>query len=271
MLFWESFEATHQVHLSPLLADTTQRPLFKETNRCHERMFMDFVVNRIKPSHFFEIGAYEAAAARRVAVALPGTKCYAFEADPDVHSHFAAKHTLIPNFTYVLSAMSDTDGVIAFQKQAVISGKAVVMLMPNNSIKKKSLDIDYVEVNSPCHRLDTYVQGMGPITNAVLRIDVEGLCYEVLKGARQTLAYTSAIYAEVEDYEVWKQQKTVFDIYPYLEEMGFVPVSRDVQSPGQYNVLWLRHTDSFDRKYRSRLALYFMELQQIAARALLKK
>ena len=73
-----------------------------------------------------------------------------------------------------------------------------------------------------------------------------------------------AIYAEVEDYEIWKGQKTVFEVYELLEKFNFVHVTRDIETPGQYNVLWLSKKLAFERKFRSRISLYLNELHVLA-------
>jgi len=223
-------------------------------------------IPRWQPTHFYEIGAHEAATAIQIARKLPTSICVAFEADPDIHAHFTSEHAakgVPPNFSYLQSAIADYDGEASFQKQVEIDGEIVSNLLPNNSLKQKKTGIRYREVRTPCMRMDAYVRSHGPVEKAVLRIDVEGLCYEVLQGASHLLDKCAAVYAEVEDYEIWDGQKTVFDIYPMLEKYDFVPVSRDVQTPGQYNVLWLRKQDAINRKFRSRLSMYYNELTLI--------
>jgi len=266
MTYWENFEFNHQLILAPLLSDTTQKEPFLATNACHERVFLDLVTRVIQPTHFYEIGAHEASTAIHVAKKLPTSTCVAFEADPDIHAHFVSEYAaknVPPNFSYLQSAVADYDGEAKFQKQLEIDGVIASALLPNNSLKQKNIGIRYREVSTPCMRMDTYVRLHGPVEKVVLRIDVEGLCYEVLQGALHLLNNCAAVYAEVEDYEIWNGQKTVFDIYPVLEQCGFVPVSRDVQTPGQYNVLWLRKQDAINRKFRSRLSIYYNELMLI--------
>ncbi|MGD9685932.1 MAG: FkbM family methyltransferase [Desulfobacter sp.] len=262
-MYWELFESSTQFMLAHLLADTRQKDLFIKTNRCHERMFHDLVCRIIRPSHFLEIGAHEADVSQFVASRLPGAKCLAFEADPDVFGFFSEKHKKLSNFSYIHSAVSDCNGRIYFQQQ-VSAGELDKGMMRNNSIKVKQFpDSMYHPVEVNCCTVDSYLENDSSLTSAVLRIDAEGLCYEVLAGSRNTLMQTAAIYAEVEDYQAWVGQKTVFDVYPLLEDAGFIPVSRDVETPGQYNVLWLKHPLQQERNIRARLALYFSELQNI--------
>lgn len=262
---YEMFEFINQFLLSPLLWNTKQSDVFRKTNKLHEEMFLDMVCRIIKPDVFFEIGAYEAATSQTVASKLPNSGCFAFEADPDIYGHFqdniAGKK--IKNFSYNHLAVSDHDGSIAFKKQIKKEDAEVSNLEPSNSIRIKGDNFEYTDVTVPCRSIDSIVNEHKLGGRFVLRIDVEGMCYEVLQGSQSTLENVVAIYAEVEDYIIWQDQKTVFDIYEYLSSYGFVPVSRDVQTPGQYNVLWLRHSDYTQRIFRSRLALYHYHLLRL--------
>ena len=144
--------------------------------------------------------------------------------------------------------------------------------LPNNSVRTKhSTEGGHRSVTAKMSQLDS-VDGMKSTTDkCVMRIDVEGLAYEVLLGASKSLNQCRLLYIEVEDYEIWDGQKTVFDIYPLLEGKGFVPVSRDVQTPGQYNVMWLRKEDYLERKFRSRVASFYSRIALLNEEALSAK
>jgi FkbM family methyltransferase len=261
--FFDVFEMQYQIIFAPLLHNTHQTDLFRRTNKLHEELFLDLVSRILKPDFFLEIGAYEAATARKVASRLINTECYAFEADPENFQKFKNEFQEIKlqNFHYLHRAISNHDGFIEFHKQNGVQCD----LLPNNSILPKihlDMNTGYEIINVSSCRIDSFFKNALDIKNKsfVLRIDVEGLCYEVLQGAANTLNSCLAVYAEVEDYEIWKDQKTVFEIYQFLEELGFIPVTRDIQTPGQYNVLWLRMDTAFDRRFRSRISLYLNEL-----------
>ncbi|MEM0949198.1 MAG: FkbM family methyltransferase [Pseudomonadota bacterium] len=266
---WEVFETTTQMLLAPLLADTTKRPAFAETNENHERMFFDFVARLMKPSHFIEIGAHEARASNRVAQALPETTCFAFEADRDVYDYFTSKGAIHAGVQYIYSAVSNRTGEVAFYKDVKVEPTAAAPFSGNNSVLRKPGDKEYTAVNVPTTRLDDFFQsGQGAaqtLESAVLWIDAEGHAYDVLQGAPQVLNKTVGIYVEVEDYPIWIEQKTAFDVFSLLDRFGFVPVTRDVETPGQYNVLLLKRPMHLERSYRSRIAMYHAELSAIVA------
>jgi FkbM family methyltransferase len=233
-------------------------------------MFLDIVVRILKPSHFFEIGAYEAGTSIRIAKQLSQTVCVAFEADQDVYSHFLSVHAPAspPNFRYLHRAICDYDGVMNFQKQTAIDGQEADILAKNNSAKQKDIQATYRSIETKCQRIDTFVAELSERpTSCILRLDVEGICYEALMGAGDVLDTCVAVYAEVEDFVIWRDQKTAFAVHELLYRRGFVPVSRDVETVGQYNVLWLKQGLTNFRPIRSRLAIYFSELQHIVAQS----
>ncbi|MDD7909412.1 FkbM family methyltransferase [Pseudovibrio exalbescens] len=256
---WQAFEYTNQFLLCNLLYNTTDMHYKRRSNECHERLFMDIVTRVAKPELFVEVGAHEADTSLTLAKKLENCTALALEADPEVFEHFEMEFDRSPpppNFQYINKAASDHSGVIPFFKQKQKETQSD--LYKNNSLMRKPGEL-YDTTNVECVTLDAISQ---PELKrpTVLRIDVEGHLFEVLRGATETLKNTIAIYAEVEDYEIWSGQKTVFQNYELLKQAGFSPVTRDVETPGQYNVFFLRNELAFSRAYRGRIALYFKEL-----------
>lgn len=161
-------------------------------------------------------------------------------------------------------AVSDQSGQLEFHKQTASNVNLPAELLPNNSLRTKPT-VSSLAVAVEAITVDEYLANH-PGSN-ILRIDVEGLCYEVLKGAEASLSQSRLIYAEVEDYEIWKGQKTVFDVYDLLDEYGFIPLTRDIQTPGQYNVLFAREKDAFSRSFRGQIALYHRRLSILNERS----
>lgn len=264
---WGQFEDAHQLAFAPLLTNRGYKPILRATNSAHERMLRDLAIRVMRPTHYFEIGGYEAAASRAYAASRPEAVGIAFEPDPDIFRHFPRKHATKPigNFTYENMAVSDSSGTLPFYKQTALpKPKANIELVASNSLltgkKKEGYQYRAVDVRSVA--IDSYVEGID-IGSALLRIDVEGMAYQVLKGARKTLEKTCAIYAEVEDIEVWDGQKTVFDIYELLDAHGFAPVSRDFQTHRQYNVLWLPKAVAREKRFRARIAKYYGDVHAL--------
>lgn len=260
MKHWQNFELSTQRLYAALLSDTRQRELFVQTNKFHETLFFDLASRIVTTDNFLEVGAYEGSTSKRIAARCPQTQCAAFEADPDIYAKFRqenVENNTLRNYAYLHRAVSERPGTLDFHKQTESAIALAAELLPNNSLRTKP-SVPSRVVKVPATTVDDYLEGRGG--TSILRIDVEGLAYEVLKGAEKSLPYTRMIYAEVEDYQVWEGQKTVFDIYELLEPHGFIPITRDIQTPGQYNVLFLPEELAFRRDVRAHVSLYCRRL-----------
>ena len=263
MKYWRTFEQETQRLYSALLSDSSQQAAFRLTNRYHERLFFDLASRVLPAGNFLEIGAYEASTARRLADKCPQTWCMAFEADPMVFNKFRGQNVdgnELGNFAYVNKAVAARPGVMDFHKQVESASDIPAEFLPNNSLRRKSDTLTEV-VPIECTSVDEILAER--TGTSILRIDVEGTCFEVLQGAASSLSSVSVIYAEVEDYEIWMGQRTVFDVYGFLDAYNFIPVTRDVQTPGQYNVMFLRENLVDLRAVRGPLAIYHRRMSHL--------
>ena len=73
----------------------------------------------------------------------------------------------------------------------------------------------------------------------LVKIDVEGFTYEVLKGFGDKLKRINAIQLETEKSEMWKGQKIHDDILKFMKENGFLLYSRHDAWSNQYDCLFL--------------------------------
>jgi hypothetical protein len=80
---------------------------------------------------------------------------------------------------------------------------------------------------------------VGPEDRVVAWIDVEGAVDQVLPGSRGLLERAAAVFIEVESESTWEQQWLDVDVARYFDELGKVPVLRDIERPHQYNVIYL--------------------------------
>ncbi len=256
---WYYFELINQYLFSNLLKNTHQKEFFLKTNIEHEKLFKNLIFNILKPDMLVEVGAYEASFSYQYSKINSMSQVFAFEADPENFNHFTSSFENKKNFNYLNAIVSnEKKDYLNFYKKIDSS------LVSNNSIFKKKNQL-YNVVTIKNIRLDEFFENLiSSVNNISLRIDAEGGAYDVLKSGQNLLKKTSAIYVEVEDYEVWQNQKTVFDIYPFLEEFDFVPFTRDFQTPGQYNVFFIKKNLSLDRKFRAHLVNYISKILEIS-------
>ena len=100
------------------------------------------------------------------------------------------------------------------------------------------------EVEVPSARLDSVIPDRN--VNVGAWIDVEGAIREVLAGASGLLPQVAVLKVEVEDAQIWEGQLISLGVIEHLLAAGLVPVARDAEYVGQYNVLfvsgrWARH------------------------------
>lgn len=80
------------------------------------------------------------------------------------------------------------------------------------------------------------------IEKCIVKIDVEGLTYEVLEGFGDTLKDIIAIHLESEAYPIWEKQKTTNDIFQLLSDQFVCLTKKRVTEQGhhiQYDEIWV--------------------------------
>lgn len=194
-------------------------------------------VATLAPNMFLEVGAFEAAASVRVKAEVPGITVVALEASPVNYEHFSAQQDYAAcGVDYRHSAAAAEIGEATFRidkmegGQQPHGGNSLLMRADANASQQ-------IEVTVPTTTLDTVAaETKGPVA---LWIDVEGAARMVLAGAAETLARTDIVKIEVEETEVWPGELVAVDVIAVLLSYGLVPVVRDVEYPGQFNVVFM--------------------------------
>lgn len=196
------------------------------------------LVRLTKPQLFVEAGAKNAETSIKMRDYLPDSEIVAFEASPVNYAEFSQNPALKEKkVDYRHSAVSDYDGEIEFYIRKMAGGQPVAKFSGANSILKRvAEDVEYEVVKSPCVRLDGVFPQAG--WNAIW-VDVEGATKQVLSGASSFLAKTNVAIVEVEDDERWKGQWTTAEVINYMFGFGLLPVARDYEYRGQYNIVFV--------------------------------
>lgn len=245
--FYRGLGLVHKDELLTLhrlqMASTAQSyDLWQEGGRARSNFALNelfFGLSRLlQPQLFIEAGAKDAQTSIRMRRYLPDTEIVAFEASPVNYARFSENTALRENtIDYRHSAVSDYDGEIEFHIRKTADGKPVPKFSGANSILQRVAEnVEYDVVKSKCIRLDTAFPT--PKRNAIW-VDVEGATKNVLRGASSFLANTSVALIEVEDYEIWKGQWTAAKVMSFLFELDLLPVARDFEYRGQYNILFV--------------------------------
>ena len=131
-------------------------------------------------------------------------------------------------------------------------------IMGNTSILPRNKpNADYEDVAVSATTVDEELVSQRLPRPMAMWIDVEGAGYEVLKGADRALLHTSVIFIEVEDHSFWKGQLTAPGVVTYLCDRGFLPIARDFEYDGQYNIIFARHSCLGNSHIRAALPKYF--------------
>jgi len=212
------------------------------------------VLERLRPTVFFDIGAFDGACAVAAKQRFPRLLVYSFEANPEIFALHEA-NVSAAGVTYLNRAIADSVGPVKIYAPRTLSryyDKGVVLPGHINEPKttgKTSLllrneDAVYEEFNVDGTTLDGFLAEEGfdiAEQRICLWIDAEGAADKVLKGAEKALASAEAVLIAVENFEFWKEQKDSAYITRELIAKGFVPVARDREyGDHQFNILFVK-------------------------------
>jgi FkbM family methyltransferase len=192
----------------------------------------------------FDIGACEGEDSIRYKRLFPDAKIYTFEPLPDNMSKIRAnldKYNMT-GITPIQIALSDSEGVAVFH---VSSGtpehvdssegwdygnKSSSLLPPDKTLEVHPwLHFDEtIEVQTDT--LASFVVERGIDTIDFIHMDVQGAELMVLSGAGSFIKNVRAIWLEVENVELYKDQPTKSGIEKYMAENGFVCIKSTVDT-----------------------------------------
>lgn len=191
-----------------------------------------------------EIGAHEAGGLQRLRKVLPEATLIAYEGNPYVYEKFAS--TVDKSIFYLNQIVSHDDKVKTLMiPRSMPSKDGQRRLSPENrtsSIRpRNSANVEYEEVAVASTSVDKIITDHPELTPATLWIDVEGAVGDVLFGAKEALKKDiSVLYIELDKRQIWTGQWTDKDVDRYLNQYGFVPFARDMQTTWQYNQVYIR-------------------------------
>jgi FkbM family methyltransferase len=238
----EQLALLHDAQLRASVARHRQSLGGRRESAAHLDELFHALIDLVRPEVFLEVGAADAEASLAVAARHPQCRVVALEATDYIHARASAS-TDYPaaGVDYRYCAASDHDGTVTFRLDVdPVSGE----LLPGQSLLARSDAGALREVEVPSARLDSVIPDRN--VNVGAWIDVEGAIREVLAGASGLLPQVAVLKVEVEDAQIWEGQLISLDVIEHLLAAGLVPVARDAEYVGQYNVLfvsgrWARH------------------------------
>lgn len=208
-----------------------------------KNIFID-LVSKSQPSVFLELGAFSAVITRKISKLCPNTTCLAIEANP--HNYFKYKDRFEkysgPNARYIHKAISNTsDDFVTFHLR---KNKNENFSVVNNSLLKKARNTQddlYEPVSVSSTTAEQLIKDeVESFSDIIAWIDLEGMAYECLESFGSFLSSVSYCYIEVEDHQIWQNQKIDKEVFDFMLNNGFEAVGRDQNYPRQYNILFKR-------------------------------
>jgi FkbM family methyltransferase len=202
------------------------------------------VLVELRISKHLEIGSMHADASRRFMQANPLGKAIAYEAAPRNYEKALAK-PCPSGMRIVNSAIGSMSGTASF-------------FVPNDdtfeqwgSLRRRLVQpVDVTEIAVPMVTLEEAAEDFrlaGGKRDLAIWMDVEGAALEVLESGLKTLGtHVSALYLELCDDHIYENGGNALEVLELLISLGFVPVARDNQFKGAWNILLL-HESSYLR------------------------
>jgi FkbM family methyltransferase len=194
------------------------------------------MLSSLEVKNLFEIGAHDAESSIRFVGMRPGTRAFAFEANPMVFKR-VVKRGLPPGVRYVQYAVGLEKGAVRF-------------FAPNDSgleiwgstVKRQGYD-DVTEIEVPMITLDMALASAeidATQRNSALWIDVEGTALDILKSGPLAISGNiGIIFMEVNDFSTFEGSATSVRIIELLLENGFTPIARDNEWYDAWNILFV--------------------------------
>jgi len=189
------------------------------------------------PGNIFEVGANFAQDAAYLARKwhLTPDNVVVFESHPEISGKVRNHY----DFQVVPKAVAIVNSVMEFNavKLGSTLNTGISSLLQHSVNDQTENEIVEVEVI----RLDSFAEINGWKRIDFLKIDVEGMTFEVLEGLGDFLENVRYIQIETELIPVWKGQRTQQQVYQLLEENRFQLIEHLTQMDGvQADSLWIR-------------------------------
>lgn len=191
------------------------------------------------PKNVVEIGANFAQDAEflRQSFSLNESDVYVFEPHPQIFQEIKKRY----NFNSYELAVSNTTGRANFNAIDIdgneYGNSGISSLRDGLTTDKKN----FIDVDVEMIRMDEFIKNNAISEIDFLKIDVEGMNYEVLEGFGDELRKVKVIQTEGEYKQYWEGQKLYHDMDYYLTSRNFLLVDFKLSADGvQSDSLWIQ-------------------------------
>jgi len=192
--------------------------------------------NNFQPTNFIEIGSRDGHDTNYVCNfwGLSNKHCYIIEAHPQCYSYIINQY---PHFNTFNIAASDKTEVVEFNAGVLGEEKNVGV----SSLLNRTLDSFISEkIEIDAWRMEEIMVHLNVDYFDLIKIDVEGMALQVLKGFGEKITNIKAIQVELELKQVWEGQSYYQDVVDYLTQFGFRILNEVTLDEYQKDVLFIK-------------------------------
>jgi len=184
---------------------------------------------KIEVKHAFDIGAEDARDAVEFQKAFQDANIWALEGNPDTYTKYSSDFKE-SDIKYINVAISNKNlASVPFYKKT-ISGISGLRNRGSCYSGEKTM----VEVS----RFDTFCKQNSIHQADLVKIDVEGCAYEVLKGFGNILSTVQIFHLETEQTQLFEGQVTEDEVFKFMTARGFYMIEQSLCCDTQYDSIW---------------------------------
>lgn len=190
----------------------------------------NFIDSEIK--NIIEIGSLDGKDSLLFKSNFPNSNVYCIEGLPENFNTYLKD---LVNITPIKIVVSDYDGEIVFHKKNINGIHSI--LNRGDEYGTNTLVLE-------CMTMETICKKYNIDTLDMLKIDVEGASYQVLKGMGNMLTTIKIMHIETESYPFFKDQILHNEIVNYLESNGFSMIdmtSVNISGGNQHDSVWINN------------------------------
>lgn len=210
------------------------------------QIFYDEYIKYFKtqPASILEIGSRDGNHAEHLRSLANIEPSSVFLIEPHPQS-FKTMIAAYPAFTSFQLAISDKPGVVNFNAipdvyNIHIMGTSSLLPVVDDPTWRSHPPPTWIKVLAITG--ETLLQLINRFELDLVKIDVEGCTYEVLKSFGYGIRHLKALHLEVEiaPYKIWKNQHFYQEIQEYMSSWGFQEVHFHLAFEGQGDSVWMR-------------------------------
>lgn len=192
--------------------------------------------NTFEPKSIMEIGSMNGKDAYDLEQRYKTENVYIIEAHPLFYSQIKNKYS---NYNVFNFAAFNIDGKIEFNAINESVNLGISSIFERSDLYPTYGPPTYDKIIIDSKRLDTFFTEQKILEIDILKIDVEGLSYEVIEGFGEKIKKVKIIHIENEHVQVWENQKLFCDVEKLLINNGFILLSIKAGWP-QSDSVWIQ-------------------------------